>query len=182
MRYAVALVLLIACVGGAAAGELTKGDKEAAFRFAYSNTDLGTSDGSDFGSVENIDLSITYGWLLTDRHQLGLLAGYLKEETDGGNLFEDSSVDATRLGGFYAFNIKTKGILTPYIGASIASIGGDLSDAYNLQYGAEIGLKIYPFEHAGLSIGLGYAQLASDAEGLPDASGISLGAGLLIKY
>ncbi len=183
MRKAlIGLMLMIAVAGTAAADGLEKGDHEASLRASYSDTDFGSSEGLDLGSTEQTELVLTYGWMVTDRHEFGFTFGYIRDKFDGGEVFESSSVDGTSLGGFYAFNFGGSETVTPYVAAVLAVLEGDLGDTYDMEMGAEVGIKIYPFEHAGLSIGAGWSKLQSDVEGLDDADTVSIGAGLLIKY
>lgn len=182
MRYLVLVGLCVLALGAVEAGGLEKGDNEVAFEVLWSDTDFGSSSGSDLGSSEQTDLSLSYGWMVTARHEFGLLLGYFEEDLDGGDLFEDVSTDGTRLGGFYNFNFGATGMATPYVGAALSTLGGDLGDAFDLQYAVEVGVKLYPFDHGGVSIGLGYSELKADAPGLPDADALSLGIGLLLKY
>jgi hypothetical protein len=183
MRKVLALVLFLGVIGVASADGLEKGDNEVSLRLSYSDTDFGSdSSGSDLGSTKNTDVSISYGWLVTDRHEVGLIAAYSKLKIDGGDIFLDESVDGTRFGAFYIYNFGASGSLTPYVGASLSTLGGDLGDSYNLQYGAEAGLKFYPFENGGISFGLGYSKLKADMPGLDDADDLNIGVGLLLKY
>ena len=182
MRYAIIVGLCFAVAGAAAAGELQKGDNEVAFEAAYSDTDFGSSEGFDLGSTKETDLSLSYGWLVTDHHEFGLVAGYFKQDIDGGDVFANAEVDGTRLGGFYTYNFGNYGNVTPYVGGVISTLGGDLGDSFDLQYAAEVGIKVYPWEHGGFNVGLGYFQLTADAPGLDDADGLNLGIGVLLKY
>ncbi len=182
MRAWAVILCLGLLIGPAMAGELEKGDHEVTLRLSYTDTDFGTSGGIDFGSSKDTEIALTYGWLVTERHEFGFLAGYVRQELKGGDLFADSSTDGTQIGGFYAYNFDLEGMATPYIGVSVATLGGDLGDAYDLEYTAELGVKIYPFEHGGVSAGLGFFKMQADAPGLADADGFHFGVGLLIKY
>ena len=73
-------------------------------------------------------------------------------------------------------------MVAPYLGLGFTVLGGDVGDLYDREYGAELGLKVYPFEHAGFLVGVRYANLKAAVEGLPDAFGLSLGVGLLMKF
>jgi len=182
MRYVAIVAAMLTVCGLCMAGGPEKGENETAFRLSYSDTDFGSTGGLDFGSSQDTDVSLAYGWYLTDSHELGLSLGYVKQEIKGGSLGPDASIDGTQFGGFYNYNFSAGTTLTPYLGASLATMGGDLGDAYDFSYGVEFGVKVYPFEHGGFSFGLSYSELLSDTPGLPDASGINLGAGLLLKY
>ncbi len=183
MRQVLVLVCCLAAFGVVAAGGLEEGDSEVTLRGSYSDTDFGSEGGFNFGSTEETDFSMSWGRLISGGHEFGLLVGYVKQDVEGGDLFADESSDGTRFGGFYNYNFSTgSDTMTPYVGAFVATLGGDLGDAYDLSYGAELGVKIYPWEHGGFSAGLGYTELKSDAQGLPDADAISLGFGILLKY
>ncbi len=44
--------------------------------------------------------------------------------------------------------------------------------SYDFQYGIEGGIKVYPFEHAGVIIGLEWAQLQAAENLYDDADGL----------
>ena len=176
---AILTALLLAC-GMTVADPLQKGDNEVTFRVSYSDTDFKSFEGNDLGSFEDTEIALTYGWLLTNHHEVGLLAGYFRQKDDGGDIFADVSIDGTTLGAFYNYNF-TSGNLNPYLGAFVASVGGDAGDQYDLEYGAEIGLKIWPWKNGGFSFGLTWSELESSTD-FPNAQGLAFGAGLLIKY
>jgi hypothetical protein len=101
---------------------------------------------------------------------------------DGGDILADSDTDGTSVGAFYHFNFKTAGVVTPFLGVNVDMLGGDVGDLYDLEYGADVGIKLYPFDHGGVGFSLGYSKLKADIDGLPDADGLSLGVALLLKY
>ena len=93
MRAMIAVILFLAVLGGASAGELSKGDNELVFEFSYADSDFGSSGGFDLGSTEEIELSLSYGWMLTDSHEVGLVVGYFDEEIDSGDFNTDEETD-----------------------------------------------------------------------------------------
>lgn len=122
-------------------------------------------------------LSISYGRYLTERHELGLSAAYLDLEVDGLG-----SVDGTMIGAFYHLNFPMEGTLQPYIGINVASIGGDLGDAYDLGYGATAGLKLFPYENAGINISVAFQSLQGAEDWIDDADGTQVGVGLFMRF
>ena len=50
-------------------------------------------------------------------------------------------------------------MMVPFIGADVAYFGGDVGDAYDWGYGATAGMKLYPYEHVGVIMGVSYQQL-----------------------
>ncbi len=183
MRKLLVLACCLAALGVVAAGGLNEGDSEVTLSGGFSDTDFGSGGGFDLGSTEDTELSVSWGRLVQGGHEFGLVVGYVKQDVEGGDLFADVSSDGTRVGGFYNYNFDIgNDTVTPYVGAVLATLGGDLGDAYDLTYGAEVGVKIYPWEHGGISVGLGYSELKADAQDLPDADSLSLGFGVLLKY
>jgi hypothetical protein len=136
----------------------------------------------DADDVETTDtrLDLAYGRYLTDSHEVGALVTYFENEIDIGP--ESESVDGTGLGAFYHFNFQTAGMITPYLGVNASFLGGDIGDVYDFQYGIEGGIKVYPFEHAGILVGVEWSQLQSDVDGLDDADGLAFGVGLMIRF
>ena len=183
MRKLVCLAIATAlAVSMTAAGELERGAKEVFGRFSYVNLDLGSASGVSVGEQENIEIEFAFGWLLSDNHELGLSTSYIKEDFSNSDIFVDSETDGSTYGGFYHFNFSTKGMATPFVGVNAAIVGGDVGDIYNFQYGAEAGVKIYPFEHGAVVVSVAYAKLQADEAGVPDADAISLGAGIILKF
>lgn len=162
--------LLVVMPGAGSAKSVAQGQNEAAGRLSYTDVDYG-----DFDSSE-AQLDFSYGRYITDMHQVGVSAGYFRQEV------ADVSADGTTVGAFYALHFPASGILTPYVGLSAAFIGGDVGDLYDFQYGVGAGLKIYPYEHAGISVGIAYQQLQAAEDYFDDADGLSFGVGLLIRF
>lgn len=146
------------------------GPNEFAGRISYTDVDYGSFDSQE------TQVELAYGRYLTDMHEVGVGVGYFKQEIEG------ESLDGSTLGVFYHLNFPMSGSVTPYIGVNAAWIGGDLGDAFDLQYGASVGMKIYPFEHAGVSIGVTYQKLNAAESYIEDADGLSVGVGLLIRF
>lgn len=146
-----------------------QGASEISGRLSYSDISAGDSD------ITNTDLIFSYGRYLTKAHQIGFAVSYTEQEIDG------FSVDGSSLGVFYTYNFVFPGIYTPFVGINFDWVGGDIGDVYDYGYGATIGYKIYPFEHAGFEVGVTYQEL-SGSEGIADADGISFTVGLLIRF
>jgi len=178
----IGLVCVAVSLGLTFGGELKKGENEATFRFSYANIDMGSSGGLDVGSQENTDVHVAWGYLLTDTSEVGVSFGYIKQDFSGSDIFESETTDGTTFGVFYDYNFKTKGQVLPYVGVGVSTIGGDLGDLYDLEFGVEAGIKFYPFDHAGVNVGVSYSKLQGAESGIPDGDGIALGAGLLIKF
>jgi len=167
-------VLISVPLSGVAAG-VAKGQNEVAGLITYADVDYGDSDSKE------TDLRLSYGRYLTDMHEIGVSVGYFKQEL-GDEDFGSVSVDGSTLGVFYHLNFPTSGTVTPYIGVNGAWLGGDISDAYDFQYGVSAGIKIYPFEHAGFSFGASYQKLNGAESYIDDADGISVAIGLLVRF
>lgn len=167
-------VLISVPLTSLAAG-VAKGQNEVAGLVTYADMDYG-----DFNSKET-DLRLSYGRYLTDMHEIGVSIGYFKQEV-GEEDFGSVSADGSTLGAFYHLNFPTSGTVTPYIGVNAAWLGGDISDAYDFQYGVSAGIKIYPFENAGFSFGAAYQKLNGAESYIDDADGISVALGLLVRF
>jgi hypothetical protein len=109
-------------------------------------------------------------------HEIGVSVGYFKTE------IEDISADGGTFGAFYALNFPTSGPMTPYVGVNAAALGGDLGDLYDFQYGAAVGLKVYPFTNGGFNVGLAYQILNAAENYIDDADGFSVAIGLLLRF
>lgn len=130
---------------------------------------------NDIEDVSTTSATLSYGRYLTDMHQVGVTAGYVDMEYDG------ASVDGTTLGAFYHLNIPLQGIVKPYLGVNVATLGGDLGDYYDFSYGAGAGVKIYAFKNAGINIGVAY-QKYDGKNGWDDADGASVNVGLMMRF
>lgn len=173
---------LIGLPGMTLAGSPVEGEKEIALQASYTNVDLGSTGGLDLGETTDAELDLLYGWFFAGGHELGITAAYIKQKLDGGDIQPDSETDGTAVGFFYHFNFKSSGTVTPFLGFAVSKLGGDIGEVYDLEYGAEAGLKLYPFEHGGVGLSLGYSKLRADIEQQPDATGVGLAAALLLKY
>lgn len=122
-----------------------------------------------------VDLS--YGRYLTEMHEIGLTGSYIDVELD-----DVGSVDGTTLGLFYNLNFPTQGTLVPYLGIDVATIGGDLGDAYDLSYGASAGIKMYPYDHVGINFAVSYQKLQGAEDFIEDADGTSVTVGLMLRF
>ena len=157
------------------ANQPVAGDNELAGRLSYLDIDYGS------GSVTDTEFTLAWGRYLTANHQVGLNASYIDQEIDD-DFAGSVSVDGSTFGVFYAFHFGTAGITTPYIGVNAAIIGGDLGDLYEYGYGVEAGLKVFPYKHAGFVFSVAYTELSADENFIEDADGITVGAGLLIRF
>lgn len=170
VSLASALVLCSAPCVGWAAGK-ADGANEIAGLITYADVDYGSGVDS-----QETDIRLSYGRYLTDMHQVGVSVGYFKQE------IENISADGSTLGAFYALHFPMSGNMTPYIGVGAAYLGGDLGDVFDFQYGASVGLKIYPFAHGGFNIGLAYQRLNAAEDFIDDADGFSVVMGLLLRF
>lgn len=175
-------VMLLSCSLASLAEGPVKGENEFSLSASYSKLDFGVAAGYDLGSTTDSSVGLSYGWMLTDMHEVGFVVSYMKQEFEGGDFFESMDTDGTGFGGFYNLNVKTTGNITPYVGASVIKYGGDMGDAYDIQYGIDGGIKLYPFEHGGIVFSLNYAKLKADMDEMPDADAIGLGVGMILKY
>jgi hypothetical protein len=150
-----------------AASAADRGVNEIAGMAAYS--DIGTA------STTNIDVS--YGRYLTPQHEIGGSLGYTKTDID-----DLGSVDGTSLGAFYQFNFDNGDMMVPFIGVDVAYFSGDVGDAYDYGYGATVGLKMYPYDHVGVIMGLSYQQLLGAEDFIDDEDGFNVNVGLSLRF
>jgi hypothetical protein len=152
------------------ADQLEKGDTEINFAFTFQQQDI---DDSDL-DPELTSLSGSFGYLLTDAHELGAILGYTDLK------IENESTDLFSFGAFYHYNFRAAENLNPYVGAQIATVTGDdaVSDS---SYGLTAGVKMYPWENGGFNFGVSYDQFAGDGDN-PDSNTINVFAGVLIKF
>lgn len=166
---------LILAAGSALADKPMAGDNELTARFSYADIDYGN------GSTTDTQLTATWGRYVTANHQFGLSVSYIEQEIDD-DIFGNESTDGSELGVFYAYNFSTAGTTTPFVGIGASIIGGDLGDVYDLSYGLEAGLKIFPYKNAGFVFSVAYAELQAAESFIDDADGLRVGAGLLIRF
>ncbi|MCP3962598.1 MAG: outer membrane beta-barrel protein [bacterium] len=159
--------LLLAGASIADADQLEKGDREIIFRFSYSNLDF---DGPG-GDSETTEIAGSFGYMLTDHHEVGFGLGYAS--------FDSS--DSVEYGAAYTYNFRAGTSLNPFLSTLIVGFGGDLDDVFDLGYGVEAGVKVYPWEHGGVLFGVTYRELTG-ADGVPDASHLLAFAGLTLKF
>ncbi|NJN64599.1 MAG: autotransporter outer membrane beta-barrel domain-containing protein [Acidobacteria bacterium] len=157
-----------------------QGESEVSLSFSYSDFDLGEKDDVDFGTSTSIDLTLSYGYYLTEHHEVGGLLSYNKEEIESGGTKVDT--DGYGIGAFYHFNFSGGEVATPFVGASVTSIGGDSGDVYDLGYEILLGVKFYPFDNGGVLVAASWSQLQAADEIYDDASGLQVVAGILLKY
>ena len=167
MRKLVVLTAILVAVptATAMAQGLEKGDTEIGVSLSFINVNRGGS------SNESARLAVEYGRMLTDRHEIGGVLIYTKQ----------NEFDAPRFGAFYHYNFSARGNLTPFLGGQVTYIGGDLGNTYDFALGAFAGVKVYPFEHAGFQTGLRYDRIEGDGPS-PDATELALFGSLRIKF
>lgn len=163
-------VLAFVCGTAAFADTLKKGNMELSFAFSYD--DLSPDSGED---AKTYNLDGAWGYLLTDRNELGATLSYAKVE--GGGV----SADAMRYGAFYNFNFAAGDMANPYIGAQIEGFSGDLSDFYDMSYGISGGVKFYPWANGGFNFGARYDWLTG-ADDFEDATDLRFFAGVNVKW
>jgi hypothetical protein len=141
------------------------------------NEIAGMASYNDIGSASTTNIELSYGRYLTPQHEVGGTFGYTETDID-----ELGSVDGTSLGAFYQFNFDSGEMMVPFIGADIAYFGGDVGDAYDWGYGATVGLKLYPYEHVGVIMGLSYQQLLGAEDFIDDEDGFNVNIGLSLRF
>jgi hypothetical protein len=193
MRTALVILGLVTLLAAPALAEAPEqGESEVSFAVSYSDIDrgagnLGSFENVDFGSTTSTDLTLAYGWYITDMHEVGGILRYTKIEDefvdvlDGDLVQIKTDADGVEYGGFYHFNFNYDATTTPFVGIEVVGFAGDVSDAYDYGYAGIVGLKVYPFDHAGVVFSGSYFE-RTGADDLPDADGFELSAGLLIKY
>jgi len=160
-------VLLLAGYSVANADHLKEGDLEFQFRFSYNDLDF---DGTG-GDSETTEVLSSFAYMLTDHHEIGAGVAYA----------ESGSSDSVEYGTAYNYNFRSGESLNPYLGAFIVGFGGDRGDVFDLGYGAELGVKVYPWSHGGMVFALAYRELEG-AGGVPDATQVLAGAGISLKF
>ncbi len=169
MKSYFATAVIVALVGctAAMADTLSKGDTELSLDLSY--VEIERDDG---GRVEEIDLNGRYGRMLSDAHEIGLELFYSQE----------GQFDGTGAGVFYDYNFKAGDMLNPYVGVTyVPLIEGDLGDIYDSAYGLRLGVKVWPFEHAGAAFGVSHFQLEGQGSAA-DADQLSLFGSLRVKF
>lgn len=141
------------------------------------NEVAGSLSYNDIEDTTETMIELSYGRYLTDMHEIGLTASYMEVDID-----EVDSVDGTTLGVFYNLNFDNGGTMVPYLGVDVATIGGDLGDAYDLSYGVSAGLKLYPYENAGINIAISYQKLKGAEDFIDDADGTAINVGLMLRF
>lgn len=170
-RLAAILAVALAATSLASAEVLRQDESEINFAFSYNDLD---PDG--FGTdIKTTTLAGSYGYMLTDGHEIGGRLSYLKTEVG------DADVDSTQLGAFYQYNFRGGEMLNPYLGGTFSFFAGDLGDFYDYAYGVEGGLKVWPWQNAGFNFGLSWEELTG-ADDFEDASSMTLFGGIGIKF
>jgi hypothetical protein len=177
MRRVIAvLIAIVACGWVAQADQLAKGDNELVFDFSYEDFSVDSpSPGVSGVDTKDINLAGRWGYLLTNRHEVGGVIDYSKSEVGSA----DS--DSIGIGAFYAYNFAAGTNLNPFLEGHFLTIGGDAGDVFDNQYGIAGGVKVYPWENGGFDFGVSWDQLKG-ASSFPDADGFTLFGGILVKW
>ena len=133
-----------------------------------------------YADVEDVSMSmvaVSYGRYLTPMHEVGVTGSYVNLDVD-----EFDSIDGTQLGAFYHLNFEASDTLVPFVGVNVATIGGDLGDAYDFAYGLSAGLKFYPYEHVGIHCAVSYQQLQGAEDFIDDADATAVNVGLAVRF
>jgi hypothetical protein len=141
------------------------------------NEVAGSLSYTDVEDTTTTMIDLSYGRYLTNMHEVGLTVSYMELEVD-----DVDSVDGTTLGVFYNLNFDNGGTMVPYLGVDLATIGGDLGDAYDLSYGVSAGLKLYPYENAGINVAISYQKLQGAEDFIDDADGTAINVGLMLRF
>ena len=133
-----------------------------------------------YADVEDTNLTalqLTYGYYIDPMHEVGVGGSFVKFEVE-----DEFDLDGSWLSAFYNLNFPTSGVMQPYLGVNVATIGGDLGDAYDFAYGASAGIKFYPFENAGILVSFNYQKFQAADDFFDDSDATSLNVGLLIRF
>lgn len=144
---------------------------------AWENEFSGSASYTDIEDVTFTSAEFSFGRYLTQMHELGINVAYMRVEISGLG-----SVDGTEIGPFYHLNFPTDGNAVPFIGINANWIGGDLNDAYDYSYGVSAGVKVYPYEHAGLVFSVAYQRMNGAQSYINDANGTSANIGVVIRF
>lgn len=169
MKRLLTVAAIVVLGGGtvAMADALRKGDSELSLDLSYVEVDR-----DDGGKVEEMDLSGRYGRMLSDAHEIGVELFYSQE----------GQFDGTGGGVFYDYNFTAGANLNPYVGATyVPLLEGDIGDIYDSAYGLRLGVKVWPYDHAGAAFGVSHFWLQGSGPG-PDADQLSLFGSLRIKF
>lgn len=169
----VVLIAMALLVSMPAMADLKKGDKEVTASFSYSTQDF---DDSEL-ELTDTQLDVDFGYLLTDRHEIGGRLQWFKTEVEPFGF----DADGTTLGVFYHFNFNLGGAPTPFAGAFYSTIGGDEGDIVDSSYGIEGGVKIYPWENGGFILKAVWNQFTG-ADGNSDGDGLGFFGGVGLKW
>jgi hypothetical protein len=181
MRTATILMsMALLCAAPALAEAPEQGDNEVQLALSYVDLDLGEQNGFDAGERTDATFALSYGWYLTDHHEVGAVFQYQESEFQSGG--ETAESDGIGYGAFYHYNFGAGETATPFLGVRALGLGGDLGDAYDFQYDVTFGVKIYPFDHAGVLLAASYGELQGAEDNIPDADGLTVEAGILMKY
>ncbi len=113
--------------------------------------------------------------MITKGNELGFSLNYSKVDNDL------VSVDGMGIGLWYNYNFRAGDMFNPYLGANYIFYTGDIGDIFDSSYGVQGGVKIWPWENAGMNFGMRY-QWNTGAGDMAGRDPVHLFAGVLIKF
>ena len=151
------------------AGGLSEKLLAANLDFRWTDVDDGEETTTLFGSC-------LFGFT-TGFFQVGLFVSYFDTEDKFGN-----STDGISYGPIVEINFLPDRIVTPFIGAFLGSVEGDVGDVYDLSYGAAVGAKFFVGDSASVNLALSFNTLDSVEGGPEDIDTTALTAGFSIYF
>lgn len=171
MTYRVCAILIVVVLShapAALADYLEKGDRELSFSLSFSDLDF---DASSVGDSDSTELTATFGYLLTDHHEVGV----------GAAVFEGNGSSSSILVLFYSYNFRAAANVNPYIGGQFLAYNGDIGDLFDTAYGLVAGIKVFPWSHGGFFFGVSYREIQG-ASSVLDATELNAFSGLRVKF
>lgn len=123
------------------------------------------------GRQETLQVNAGFGYMLTNHREVFGFASY----------FQADSTDTSSFGGAYTYNFRAGEALNPYLAAQVMVFGGEASDIFDLGYGFEFGVKVYPWSHGGAIFGVSYRQFEG-TDNRQDAINTNAFGGLVLKF
>ena len=151
------------------AGGLSEKSQAITLEFSWADVDNGPE-------TTNLNGSYLYG-LKKGLIQLGAFVEYLDIEDEFGQ-----STDATNIGPLIEINFLPDRVATPFIGAFVGTVGGDVGDFYDLSYGAAVGVKFFVGNSASVNLALSFATLDASEAGFEDIDVTAFTAGFSIYF